>query len=60
MRDRNGNYFEPTVEYDGKDEAIGGEDGITYRNDVLVLSESTSLAHQGNGYSLRGLRYGGP
>ena len=40
---RKGNYFEPEVEYDGSDEVIGGEDGITYQNDRVVLSESTAL-----------------
>ena len=40
---RNGNYFEPTVEYDGKDEAVGGEDGITYVNNIITLTESTGL-----------------
>ena len=40
---RNGNYFEPTVEYNGKDEAVGGEDGITYVNNIITLTESTGL-----------------
>ena len=54
---RNGDYFEPTVEYDGKDEAIGGEDGITYRSDVLVLSESTSLVSTIGEYGCDNIHY---
>ncbi len=40
---RSGNYFEPEVEYDGSDEAIGGEDGITYVNNIVNLTEATDL-----------------
>ena len=54
---RNGNYFEPTVEYDGSDEAIGGEDGITYQNDVLILSESTSLVSTIGEYGCDNIHY---
>ena len=54
---RKGNYFEPTVEYDGSDEAIGGEDGITYRNDVLVLSEATSLVSTIGEYGCENIHY---
>ena len=54
---RNGNYFEPTVEYDGSDEAIGGEDGIIYQNDVLILSESTSLVSTIGEYGCDNIHY---
>ena len=41
---RNGNYFEPTVEYDGsKDEDLAGVDLSKYKNDVVVLDEFTDL-----------------
>ena len=40
---RSGNYFDPEVEYDGQGEVIGGEDGITYVNNIVALTESTDL-----------------
>ncbi|MBP3666016.1 MAG: hypothetical protein J6K29_03080 [Clostridia bacterium] len=40
---RNGNYFDPEVEYDDSDEVIGGEDGITYTNNIVTINENTDL-----------------
>ena len=41
---RNGNYFEPTVEYDGSNDAeMGGVDLSKYKNDVITLDETTDL-----------------
>ena len=40
---RQGNYIPPEVMYDGSDEAIGGEDGITYVNNIVTLTEKTDL-----------------
>ena len=40
---RQGNYIPPEVMYDGSDEAIGGEDGITYTNNIVTLTEKTDL-----------------
>ena len=40
---RNGNYFDPDKEYDDSDEVIGGEDGITYVNNIVTLTEKTDL-----------------
>jgi hypothetical protein len=54
---RKGNYFDPEVEYEGKDEAIGGEDGITYTSDVLVLSESTALVTTIGEYGCTNIHY---
>ena len=41
---RNGNYFEPTVEYDGSNDGdLAGVDLSKYKNDVVVLDEFTDL-----------------
>ncbi len=40
---RNGDYFEPTVEYDDSNEVIGGADGVTYVNSIITLTEATDL-----------------
>ena len=40
---RKGNYFEPTVEYEGTDDELGGADLSKYKNDVIVLDEFTDL-----------------
>ena len=41
---RNGNYFEPTVEYDGSNDGeMAGVDLSKYKNDVVVLDEFTDL-----------------
>lgn len=40
---RKGNYFDPEIEYEGSDEIIGGEDGITYVNNIVTLTDATDL-----------------
>ena len=40
---RNGDFFEPEQEYDDSDEVIGGEDGVTYVNNIVTLTEKTDL-----------------
>ena len=41
---RNGNYFEPEIEYDGSNDAdMEGVDLSKYKNDVVVLDEFTDL-----------------
>ena len=40
---REGNYIAPEQMYDDKDEVIGGEDGITYVNNIVTLTEKTDL-----------------
>ncbi len=40
---RNGDTFDPEVEYDDSNEIIGGEDGVTYVNNIVTLSEATDL-----------------
>lgn len=54
---RKGNYFEPTVEYDGSGEAVGGEDGITYVNNIVTLTESTSLVSTIGEYGCSNIHY---
>lgn len=40
---RNGDTFEPEQEYDDSNEVIGGEDGVTYTNNIVTLTEKTDL-----------------
>jgi len=40
---RKGNKFEPEQEYDDSNEVIGGEDGVTYTNNIVTLTEKTDL-----------------
>ena len=40
---RKGNYFDPEQEYDDSDEVISGEDGVTYTNNIVTLTEKTDL-----------------
>ena len=41
---RNGNYFEPTVEYDGSnDNDMAGVDLSKYKNDVITLDETSDV-----------------
>ena len=40
---RKGNQFAPEQEYDDSNEVIGGEDGVTYTNNIVTLTEKTDL-----------------
>lgn len=40
---RKGNKFDPEQEYDDSNEVIGGEDGVTYTNNIVTLTEKTDL-----------------
>ena len=54
---RSGNYYEPEIEYDGSDEVIGGEDGITYVNNIVTLSEATNLVGTIGEYGCNNIHY---
>ena len=54
---RSGNYFEPEIEYDGSSEVIGGEDGITYVNNIVTLSEATNLVGTIGEYGCDNMHY---
>ena len=54
---RSGTYFEPTTEYDGSGEVVGGEDGITYVNNIVTLTEATSLVSTIGEYGCSNIHY---
>ncbi len=54
---RSGNYYAPEIEYDGSGEVIGGEDGITYVNNIVTLSEATNLVGTIGEYGCDNMHY---
>ena len=54
---RSGNYYAPEIEYDGSGEIIGGEDGITYVNNIVTLSEATNLVGTIGEYGCNNIHY---